>query len=104
MTIWKEKLALAELTFTGSFCCPFFQFSPHLDDERAEDDGAEDNVVEDTVKDIPLTMDLAGIDFIKELHQHKGVEDDGVVFRGRRMERGVTAAVYVEQLLTWEKE
>lgn len=57
--------------------------STHLDDERAKDNGAEDKVVEDTVKDVPLAVDLAGIDFVKELHQHERVEDNGVVFRGR---------------------
>lgn len=71
-----------------------------MDDERAEDNGAEDKVVEDTVEDVPFAVDLASVDFVEELHQHKGVEDDGVVFRRRRVQRGVTAAVYVEQLFT----
>lgn len=74
--------------------------STHLDDERAKDNGAKDNVVEDTIKDVPLAMDLAGIDFVEELHQHKGVEDNGVVFGWWCMERGVTAVVYIEQLFT----
>lgn len=49
-------------------------------------------------------MDFSGIDFIKELHHDKGVEYDGVVFRGRRVEGSVTATVNVEDLLTYTKE
>lgn len=45
-------------------------------------------------------MDLPGVDLIKELHQDEGVEDDGVMLRGRRVKRTVTAAVDVKDLLT----
>lgn len=51
----------------------------------------------DVLKHVPLTVDLPGVDLIEELHHHEDVEDDGVVLRWRRVERGVTAAVYVEQ-------
>lgn len=71
------------MKFTATGFVVRFSISTHLDDERPEDNGAEDKVVEDTVKDVPLAVDLAGIDFVEELHQHEGVEDNGVVFRGR---------------------
>lgn len=45
-------------------------------------------------------MDLAGVDLIEQLHQHERVEDDGVVFRGWRVKRGVPAAVDVKQFLS----
>lgn len=89
MTIWKTgQIALAELGFTRlltTSVISFFLFftGTHLDDERAKDNGAEDQVVEDAVKDVSLAVDFAGIDLVEELHQHKGVEDNGVVFRGR---------------------
>lgn len=46
-------------------------------------------------------MDLAGIDFVEELHHDKDVEDDGVVFRRRGVERGVPAAINAKELLTF---
>lgn len=58
------------------------QLESHLADECAQDHRAEDEVAEDARKDIPLSMDLAGVDFIEELHQHEGVENNGVVLAG----------------------
>lgn len=49
-------------------------------------------------------MDLAGVDLVEQLHQHERVEDDGVVFGGRRVEGGVPAAVDVEQFLPCGRE
>lgn len=46
-------------------------------------------------------MDLASIDLIKKLHEDEGVEDDGVVFRGRGVEGRVAAAVDVKHALAW---
>lgn len=71
----------------------------YLDNEGTEDDTAEDEVVEDAFKDVPFAVDLAGVDLVEKLHQYKGVEDDGVVLRGRRVEGRVPAAVNVEHLL-----
>ena len=48
-------------------------------------------------------MDLPGVDLVEELHEDEGVEDDGVVLRGRGVERGVAAAVDVQQPLTWRR-
>lgn len=72
----------------------------HLDDEGAKDNAAEDGVVEDAFEDIALAVDLAGVDLVEQLHQHEGVEDDGVVFGGRRVQRGVPATVDVKQFLS----
>lgn len=47
-------------------------------------------------------MNLASVDLVEELHQDKGVEDDGVVLRRRRVERSVAATVDVEHALTWK--
>lgn len=71
----------------------------HLDYKSAEDNTAEDGVVEDAFEDVALAVDLAGVDLVEQLHQHKRVKDDGVVFGGRRVEGGVPAAVDVEQFL-----
>lgn len=54
----------------------------YLNSKGAQDNGAEDGVAEDTIKDIPLTMDLASIDLIEKLHHDKGVENDGIVLGG----------------------
>lgn len=84
--------------------CELKTASPrHLDDEGAEDNAAEDGVVEDAFKDVALAVDLAGVDLVEQLHQHEGVEDDGVVLGGRRVERGVPAAVDVKQFLSCER-
>lgn len=61
---------------------PQLQLEAHLADEGAQDHGAEDEVAEDACEDVPLSMDLAGIDLVEELHQHKGVENNGVVLAG----------------------
>ena len=51
----------------------------YLDGERPEHDGTEDGVPEDAVEDVPLAVDLPGVDLVEQLHHDKGVEDDGVV-------------------------
>lgn len=61
---------------------PRLQLEAHLADEGAQDHGAEDEVAEDAREDVPLSVDLAGIDLVEELHQHEGVENDGVVLAG----------------------
>ena len=76
----------------------------HLDDESPKDDGAEDKVVEDSVKDVPLAMDLAGVYLVEELHHDERVKDNGVVLRGRGVERGVPAAIDVKDPLTCETQ
>ncbi len=76
----------------------------YLCDEGSQKDGTEDGVVEDALKDVPLTMNLAGIELIKDLHQDERVEHDGVVLGGWSMEGGVPATVNVQQLLTYGRE
>lgn len=71
----------------------------HLDNERSEHNGAEDHVFENAVKDVTLAVDLASVDFVEELHHDEGVENNGVMFRGRGMERRIPPAVNVENLL-----
>lgn len=44
-------------------------------------------------------MDLASVDLVEQLHEDKGVEDDGVVLRGRGVERSVAATVDVKDAL-----
>lgn len=73
----------------------------HLHGEGAKDDGAEDGVPEDALKDVALAVDFPGVDLVEELHHDEGVEDDGVVFGRRRVQRSVAAAVDVKDLLTW---
>lgn len=55
----------------------------YLYQQGSQDDGAEDGVVENALEDVPLSVNLAGIDLVENLHQDKRVEHDGVVFRGR---------------------
>ena len=76
----------------------------HLHGEGPHHDGAEDGVGEDAVEHVPLSVDLAGVDLVEELHEDEGVEDDGVVLRGRGVQRGVTAAVDVENALACRDE
>lgn len=45
-------------------------------------------------------MDLTRVDLVEELHHDEDVEDDGVVFGGRRVQGCVTAAVDVKHLLS----
>lgn len=73
----------------------------YLNGESAEDNGAEDGISENAFKHVSLSVDLAGVDLVEELHHDEGVEDDGVVLRWRRMKRRVPATVDVKDLLTW---
>lgn len=77
-----------------------------LDAEGAQHNAAEDRVAKDAIKHIPLSMDLASIDLIEELHEDEGVEDDCVVLRGRRVKWSITPAVNVKDLFPcaeWER-
>lgn len=78
--------------------------STYLHSNGAQNNRAEYGVLEDTLEDIPLSVDFTGIYLVKKLHHDKGVEDDGVMLRRRGVERGVTAAVNVKDLLTCKKE
>lgn len=73
----------------------------YLHSKGAKNNRAEDRVPEDAIKDIPLSVNFSSVYLIKELHHDKGVEDDGVVFRWRRVERSIAATVNVKDLLTY---
>ena len=75
--------------------------NPYLHGKGSQNDGAEDGVGKYAVKDVSLSVDLASVDLVEELHEDEGVEDDGVVLRGRGVERGVAAAVDVKNVLAW---
>lgn len=69
--------------------------------KSAQNNRAEDRVSENSIKHIPLAVNLAGVDLVEELHHDKGVEDDGVMFRWRRVQRCVPATVDVKELLAY---
>lgn len=73
---------------------------PYLDGKGSQYNRAKDGVSEDAIKHIPLTMDLTGIYFVEELHHDKGVKDDCVVLRWRRVQWGIAATVNVKDLLS----
>ena len=56
--------------------------------------------MEDAREDSPLPVDLAGVDFVEELHEHEGVENNSVVLAGRRLQRRSPSAVNVKEFLT----
>lgn len=56
--------------------------------------------MEYAIKNVPFTVDLAGIDLVEQLHEHKGVEDDSVVLGGGRVQRGVASAINVEDIFS----
>lgn len=74
--------------------------SVYLHSKGAKNNRAEDGVPEDAIKDVPLSVDFSGIYLIEELHHDEGVEDDSVVLRWRSVERSITTAVNVKDLLT----
>lgn len=45
-------------------------------------------------------MDLTSIDFVEDLHEDEGVEDDGVVFGWGGVQGGIPATVNVKDILT----
>lgn len=73
----------------------------YLDNEGTKNNTTEDEVVEDAFKDIPFAVDLASVDLVEKLHQHEGIEDDGVVFSRRGMEGCISAAVYIKNPLSY---
>lgn len=78
----------------------------YLCDKGSQNDGAENRVSKDSLENVPLPMNLTGIELIEDLHEDKGVEHDGIVFRGWAVEGGVPATVNIQQLLTceWEEQ
>lgn len=74
--------------------------SLYLYAKGAQNNAAEDGVAKNAIKDIALSMDFAGIDLIEELHHDKGVKDDGVMLRGRRMQGSIAATVDVKYNLS----
>lgn len=74
----------------------------HLYDQSSQHNGAEDWIVEDSLKDVSLAVNFAGVQLVKDLHEDKGVEDDGIVLRPWAVEGGVPPAVDVKHLFTCE--
>lgn len=87
-------------TFTGIQQAAELCTLLYLDNKGTKDNTTEDEVVEDAFKDIPFPVDLAGVDLVEKLHQYKGVEDNGVVFRGRGVQGSISAVVYIKQSLS----
>ena len=54
-----------------------------LSNERANPDGVVDWIGEQSDKDVPLSVDLSGVDLVKDGHHDEGVEDHGEVNGGR---------------------
>lgn len=77
---------------------------PYLHSKGSQNDWAEDGVGKYPIKDIPLSVDLASIDLIEQLHEDKCVKNDGVVLRGRGVKRSVAAAVDVKYALAWRNK
>lgn len=75
-----QPLGQAEACTTEGFTPKFHD--ENLADECAQDYRAEDDVAVDAWKDVLLSMDLSGVDFIEELHQHEGVKNNGIVLGG----------------------
>lgn len=75
--------------------------SLYLNCKSAQNNRAEDRISKNAVKHIPLAMNLAGVDLVEKLHHDKSVEDDGVMFRWRRVQRCVPATVDVKELLAY---
>lgn len=55
--------------------------------------------MEDARKTFHSPRGSCGVDFVEELHEHEGVENNSVVLAGRRMQRRSPSAVN-EELLT----
>lgn len=72
----------------------------YLYNQSSQYNGAEDWIVEDPLKDVPLAVNLTGVQLIKDLHQDEGVEDDGVVFRRWGVEGRIPPIVDVKHLFT----
>lgn len=71
----------------------------YLNCKCSQNDGAEDRVGEYAIKDVSLPVDLASVDLVEKLHEHEGVENDGVVLGWRGVEGSVAAAVDVKDAL-----
>ena len=75
----------------------------YLQDEGSQDHTTEYGVTVDGLKNVPLSVDLPGIDLVEQLHHDKHVEHDGVVLRGRRVEGRVAPTVDIKDVLSWER-
>ena len=75
---------------------------PKLGDDGLKDDlhyhhREEDPVAEESFKHVSLAVDCACVDLVKELHEHKHVEDERVVLSG---DVTVKAVVDIKQSVT----
>ena len=71
-----------------------------LSNECADPDGVVDGIGEESDEDVPLSVDLPGVDLVKDGHHHEGVEDHGEVNGGRGRDASALAVVYVEHDVT----
>lgn len=76
----------------------------YLCEKGSQDDGAENRIPKNSLENIPLPVNLTGIELIEYLHEDKGVEHDGVMLRGWAVQRDIPATVDVQQLLTCKRD
>lgn len=80
-----------------------FFFFLYLQSKGSQNNAAENGVPVNSLKHVPFSMDLAGINLIEKLHHYEDVEDYGVVFRWRGVQRSIAATINVEELLTFRQ-
>lgn len=76
----------------------------YLNNKGSQNNGTEDRVVENALKHVPFSVDLASVELVEDLHEDECVENNRVVFRGRRVKWGIPATVDVKHLLTYKSE
>lgn len=72
-----------------------------MSDESRNPDPDKDGIPTESFEDVPLAVDLAGVDLIEQRHHHKRVEDDREMLRWWSVKRLVSSAVDVEHYLTF---
>lgn len=87
----KEKIKTASRNFSS-----FGDNNIYLADEGCNPDNVIDGIREESEEDVPLAVDLPGIDFVEESHHNEGVEDHGEMLRWRGVQFRTLAVVQVQ--------
>lgn len=75
-----------------------------LRDESTEQNRTEDPISENAGEDVSFAVYLPGVDFIEDLHEYEGVEDNCEMLRWSCVQGETTAVVNVEQNISFEKQ
>ena len=93
-------MSCLKIQCTLLFTISVFRISLYLRSKRADPDGDKDDVSIETLEDVSLSVNLACVDFVKERHHYKRVENHSEMLCRLRVKTSTGSRVNVQQLVT----